>query len=66
MEAVRVVHDRALFTKKLNSFIDKLPSYMREVFGVPKFLIHDNDFPVSDQILDSITTRISLPVIVKA
>ena len=66
MEAVRAVHDRALFNKKLNSFIDKLPSYMREVFGAPKFLIHDNDFPVSDQILDSITTRISLPVIVKA
>ena len=61
-----MVHDRALFTKKLNSFIDKLPGYMREVFGAPNFLIHDNDFPVSDQILDSITTRISLPVIVKA
>ncbi len=66
MEAVRVVHDRSKFILKLNEFIKKLPGHLRMVFSTPKFVVHDNDFPVSDQIVDNILTRISLPVIVKA
>jgi carbamoylphosphate synthase large subunit len=66
MEAVRVVHDRTKFTQKLNAFINKLPIHLRKVFSTPRFVVHENDFPVSEQIIDTILKRVNLPVIVKA